>query len=295
MIEFREVSRRFGHGRRAVEALVDVSLRVPAGGITALVGPNGAGKSTAFALALGFLGPSSGIVTIEGGDPRRFLRTRGAGYLPDRFVLPAGWPVRRALGAFAALERAPADAVEAALERWGLAEVADREAATLSHGMRQRVGLAQATLSPHPLVVLDEPAQGLDPIWRIRLRDRIVALRDAGATVLLASHDTAEVERLADRVIVLHAGRIIDTFERERPAEPGAWRLVLSGSSDHVVGIFPTAERLDDTTWRIEAADDADLAARLAALLAHGARIRALQPHGMALEDRVRRAIEPHG
>jgi ABC-type multidrug transport system ATPase subunit len=161
--------------------------------------------------------------------------------------------------------------------------------------MRQRVGLAQATLSPHRLVVLDEPAQGLDPIWRIRLRDRISDLRAAGATVLLASHDTAEVERLADTVVVLNEGRLVDTLRRTDALPPAAWQLRLAAPSVHVEEVFPTASPITEAVWRVEASDEVELGARLAALLAHGAHVIALEPEGIALEERVRKAIDRDG
>ncbi len=296
MIEFRGAARRFGRGTRAVDALSEVTLLVPRGTVTAVVGPNGAGKSTLFALTLGFLAPTSGEVTIDGSDPRGWVRARGAGFLPDRFDLPRDWPVRRTLEALARLEmRAAASAADRALDRFGLVDVAERAAGTLSRGTLQRVGLAQAWLAEHTLVVLDEPTQGLDPLWRIRLRDEVAALRDAGCTVLLASHDLAEVERLADHVVLLDGGRIRDTLQPSAgEADVGQWRLTLARPSDRVGDVFPDSSVEDGRVYVVRAHDAAELSARLAALLDLGIDLIALEPITDGLESRVRKALEGH-
>jgi ABC-type multidrug transport system ATPase subunit len=295
MIEFKETSRRFGSGRHGIEALRSVTLTVPKGRVTAVVGPNGAGKSTLFALALGFIAPTSGQITINGEDPRAYVRKRGVGYLPERFVLPPEWPVRRTLGAFAHIEtRASAVAVRDATLHFGLDAVQDRAAGTLSRGTLQRVGLALAMLSPHELLILDEPTGGLDPLWRIRLRDTLKQQRDRGTTVLLASHDLAEVERSADLVVLLDGGRIVESFEtRPETAPARTWRLRLAALTEHVTAVFPGALSLEDgREFLVDAADDADLSVRLAALLATGAIVSAVEPAAEALETRVRRALE---
>lgn len=293
MIELEGVGRVYGRGRRQVAALRDVSLRVEAGTVVAVVGPNGAGKSTLFALALGFVGPTAGRVTIEGADPRVWIRERGVGYLPERFGLPADWPVGRALRALAALEARDAGAAaNAALARWGLEEVSGREVGSLSRGTLQRVGLAQATLAEHALVVLDEPSEGLDPLWRIRLRDELKRLRAAGATVLLASHDLEEVERVADRVVLLDRGQVVETVEQAQGADMGEWRLRLGAAFD-VGSAFPDAvAEADGREYRVRAEGGPDLSARLAALLAQGAVIESVTPETAGLEARVRRALD---
>ena len=118
------------------------------------VGPNGAGKSTLFSLILGFLEPSAGEIAIQGDDPRAYIRKHGAGYLPERFRLPPEWPVRDALRAFAGLERIAVRNADVAIETFGLREHATKTVAMLSHGMVQRVGLAQAFMAERMLLVL---------------------------------------------------------------------------------------------------------------------------------------------
>lgn len=279
-----------------MHALRDISVRIEPATITAFVGPNGAGKSTLFALILGFLRPTSGSVRIDGERPRDYVRADGAAYLPDRITLPLDWRVREALVAFARLDRVAnaRAAADHALERFGLRDYASARIGTLSRGLMQRVQLAQALLAERAVVVLDEPAEGLDPLWRIRLRGEIEALRARGAAVLLASHDLAEVERAADRTVLLDRGRIVEVLEPSGAAAPGAWRIDLAAPSSAVADVFPGAALLgeDGAAWRVEAADAAELSARLAALLATGATLRAVLPETPErLEERVRRAL----
>lgn len=313
-IEFERVSKRYvvapgiGRAPKVIEALRDVSLSLPAGRVYGVVGPNGAGKSTLFALLLGFVFPTAGQIRIDGAAPRDYTRYRGASYLPERFSLPGEWTVRSALGTLARLEGLPAkaarDHADAAMERLGLVEHAAKPLGTLSRGLLQRVGLAQALLATRDLVVLDEPTEGLDPIWRIRFRDMVKELRDAERTVLLASHDLAEVERLADRVILLDAGRVVNVLELATGAEAPSsrrYRLELAAPTPAVSEMFPGAELASSgepgesgdvvAAYLVDVVDAADLSARLAALLATGARIGAVQPVYDRLEERVRRAL----
>ncbi len=184
MIELQGAGKRFGGKHRAarVIALHDVTLSIPAGATWGVVGPNGAGKSTLFALLLGFLQPTSGTIRIAGLDPRDYTRTHGAGYMPERFRLPPGWPVRSALQALAALDRvdSPAARVAEVMTLFGLEEHADKTSETLSRGTLQRVGLAQALLARRELVVFDEPTEGLDPLWRLHSRELITQLKTTG-------------------------------------------------------------------------------------------------------------------
>lgn len=327
MIELENVTRSFraspGLRQEAerVVALRNVDLRVPAGGLTAVVGPNGAGKSTLFALALGFLRPTEGRITVAGTDPRTYVRRRGASYLPDRLALPGDWRVRGGLRALARLEGAGSSrrAVDRALERLGLEDHAGKRISELSRGLLQRVGLAQALLVEHELMVFDEPTQGLDPLWRIRVRDLVAELRGSGRTILLASHDLSEVELLADRAMVLDDGSvrgIIELREQdasgadedEGKADPAAtgYRIRLVRPAAVMDDVFPDARLLepDDigergpaggrtATYDIEVGTAEDLNRRLEAILAAGALLASVEPRsGEGLEARVRRTLE---
>jgi ABC-2 type transport system ATP-binding protein len=294
MIEIESLGKRYGTHRHPTHGLRDASLSMGPG-VWAVVGPNGAGKSTLLGLVLGFLRPSSGSVTIDGTTPRRYLRRRGASYLPERFRLPPEWPVRAALQTLARLDGMSAgeadDRADRAVERFGLAEHADRTVGTLSRGLNQRLGLAQAMLADRDLVVLDEPTEGLDPLWRIRFRDVVHELRTAGRTVLLASHELAEVERLADRAILLEGGRVKDVLEVQGPEGPTtSYRLDVDAPADALAIAFPDA----DPTMRpltVTVSGAAELSHRLAALLDAGGVVRAVVPQG-GLEERVRQKLE---
>ncbi len=297
MIRFENVSRRYGSRRRGVLALRDVALDIERGSACAVVGPNGAGKSTLFALTLGFLRPTDGAVAIDGRTPREYVRDSGAGYLPERFGPPSAWRVLDMLRALARLEGASPAAADEALARWGLESHAEREVGQLSHGLRQRLGLAQALLVPRALVVLDEPHEGLDPLWRVRLREAVLALREAGTTVLVASHDLVEVERMAAQVVLLDAGRVRRTFATETAPTPTRYRVRLAAASDGFSGAFetgagaPDGELTGGVVHEVEVRDADELSRRLAAAIADGARVVAVEPRHEPLEERVRREL----
>lgn len=293
MIELESVAKRFritpGPGRRAgfVDALTDVSAQIAAGEVLAVVGPNGAGKSTLFSLILGFLEPTAGDISIAGVDPRAYMRKHGAGYLPERFRLPPEWRVRDALRSFASLERLQAVHADAVIDAFGLSEHATKTVATLSHGMLQRVGLAQALLAERALIVLDEPTEGLDAFWRVRFRDMIAQQRKRGATILIASHDLAELERLADRAILLDAGRVREIVSLRERTEVRAYRIELTASHPALTDVFPAARATAEMpSYIVNVSDVADLNRRLAALLAAGAAVLSVTPAD-TLEDRV--------
>jgi ABC-type multidrug transport system ATPase subunit len=297
MIELRNVSKRFtGHYRiPGTLALDDVTLDIAAGQVCGVVGPNGAGKSTLFALLLGFLQPSRGSIRIAGLEPRDYTRAHGAGYLPERLQLPPDWPVKAGLEALAALERLdqPTARVAAALHTFGLEAHADKKMRALSRGLLQRVGLAQALLARRALIVLDEPTEGLDPLWRLRLREQIAQLRAEQRTVLLASHDLAEVERLADRVVLLANGAVRDSFAISAPPEgPLRYRITLQSPLEQVADVLGDIEVGEaGRVFTVNVGDLHELNARLAALLELGALIHSVQP-AERLEQRVRDAFQ---
>ena len=296
VITVDKVSKRFritpGPGRKAgvVDALTDVSVEIASGEVVAVVGPNGAGKSTLFSVILGFLEPTAGDIAIDGDDPRRYMRRLGAGYLPERFRLPAAWTVRDALRAFAKLERVDAQRADLAIDAFGLADHAGKVMTALSHGMLQRVGLAQALLAERALIVLDEPTEGLDALWRVRFRDVIAQQRARGATILIASHDLAELERLADRAILLDGGRLREVMSLRERTAVRAYRVELADAHAGFTDVFPGARAVAQShAFVVDVSDVADLNRRLAALLASGAAVVSITPAD-TLEERVTRS-----
>jgi ABC-type multidrug transport system ATPase subunit len=254
MIELQQVTKAYGPApgsSRTVRALEEITLQIPTGATWAVVGPNGAGKSTLFALILGFLHPTTGRVRLAQLPPRTYLRRHGAAFLPERFQLPGEWSVAAGLRALAQLEglhgEAAGDRVDYALERFGLAPHAAKPLATLSRGLLQRVGLAQTLLGQGRLVILDEPTEGLDPIWRIQFRELVNELRRDGRTILIASHDLAEVERVAEQAVLLEAGRIREILPVRRPAQTTQrYRITLVRPTPAVAELFAGASVVRD-------------------------------------------------
>jgi Cu-processing system ATP-binding protein len=239
MIEVQGVSRSFG----PVPAVRDVTLSVRAGEIFGLIGPNGAGKSTLLRLLLGLMPPDSGDLTIggvaPGGPGFRELR-RHIGYLPENVVFYDNLSGLETLQFFSDLRGTARTACGPLLERLGLATAARRPVRGYSRGMRQRLGFAQALLGEPRLLVLDEPATGLDPAG-IRDFYRILAeLKAGGTTVVLSSHNLAEIQDRVDRVGLIRDGRIravgaVQALREERRLplavdfrlRPGARHVVL--------------------------------------------------------------------
>jgi ABC-2 type transport system ATP-binding protein len=191
-------------------ALETVTLEVAAGEAVLLVGRNGAGKTTLLRIATGFLDPDAGSVTVDG-IAMASARTRAQGrlgYLPEHAPAPVELTVREHLRTRARLKSCGDDAVERAMNSAAVASEADRRIGTLSKGFRQRVGLADALLGEPPLLVLDEPTSGMDPIQTRELRDHL-ALAAKSRAVLVSSHAVADLEALATRVAVLKNGVLV--------------------------------------------------------------------------------------
>jgi ABC-type multidrug transport system ATPase subunit len=280
-----------------VRALDGVSLEVAPGTALGIVGPNGAGKSTLIRLLLGFLRPTSGELSVGGMAPRAWVERHGIGYVPESVAIPPRWTVRGALGAFAALGEVP-DAgarIDRVLAMLGLEGLARRRVAALSRGNLQKLAIAQALVGPRRLLLLDEPLNGLDPVWVARLREVLAEWRaeDPERTLLVVSHNLPEVERAVDRVAVLAGGRIRAELDLRAPRRGAAWRLEMAdggASAAAVAAAFPGATR-EGEAWTVRAADEGEMSRRLAALLGRGARLRSLAPAGAGLEERLHRVL----
>jgi ABC-type multidrug transport system ATPase subunit len=298
MIQLQNVAKTFkvgpapGRPPRVVQAVRDLTLAIEPGTIVGVVGPNGAGKSTLFGLLLGFLEATAGEITIDDTDPRKYIRKHGASYLPERFQLPREWTVRMALEGLLRLDKSTRN-VDDVIEEWDLGAFEAAAAHTLSRGTLQRVGVAQALASPRNVVVLDEPTEGLDPIWRLRLRESIHKLRANDRYVLIASHDLNEIERVADRVLILNDGAITETVDlRARAGEKLEYAVTLTAPHESLPQLFPDARDAGNNTWIVASSDAADLNTRIAALIESGAIILSFAP-AVDLEQRVARAARP--
>lgn len=207
MIFVREIRKSFGR----VEALRGVSFGVEPGEVVGLLGPNGAGKSTTIKIISGFLTPDEGSVQIDGFDTHTdsLQARRRIGYLPESAPVYPEMSVRGYLEYRARLFRLPrADrrrALDAAMDRCRIADVARRRVGELSKGYKQRVGLASALLHDPPVLILDEPSNGLDPSQIRETRSLVRELAEK-RTMIVSSHILPEIERLATRLVVLAGG-----------------------------------------------------------------------------------------
>jgi ABC-2 type transport system ATP-binding protein len=206
MIEVEHLTKRF----RSATAVDDLSFSVPRGRITGCLGPNGAGKTTTLRVLLGLALPTSGRASVAGKRYRELevpLETVGAvleasNYHPAR----TGRNHLRVLAAAAGIENARVDQVLAEVE---LSDAARRRVGGYSLGMRQRLSVAAALLGEPELLVLDEPANGLDPEGIRWLRNFLRSFADGGGTVFVSSHVLAEVSQLADEVVIIHRGKLV--------------------------------------------------------------------------------------
>lgn len=220
-IETENLGKQYGD----VRAVEQLSLRVAEGEIYAFLGLNGAGKTTTIRMLLGMIKPSTGHANVLQTRVRLGSRKpwESVGYLVET---PHSYPelsVRENLEVARRLHPGtPHDAIDQIIERMGLSAYVGRRAGNLSHGNAQRLGLAKALLHHPKLLLLDEPANGLDPAGIVEIRDLLLELtREQGVTVFMSSHILAEVARLARRIGIIHKGRLIqelniDELERNR-------------------------------------------------------------------------------
>ena len=200
------LTKRFGE----VLALDNLTFSVRPGVVTGFLGPNGAGKTTTLRCLLGLVTPTAGSVTLDGRayrDVENPLRTVGAALEAASFH--PGRSARAHLQVMALAARLPSSRVDEVLLQVGMTEFADRRVGGYSLGMRQRLALAQALLGDPPVLVLDEPANGLDPAGIAWLRQFLRALAQEGRTVVVSSHVLSEVQQTVDDVVVIARGRLV--------------------------------------------------------------------------------------
>jgi ABC-2 type transport system ATP-binding protein len=222
----------------ATVAVDGLDLSVPAGGVFGFLGPNGAGKTTTIRNLLGLARPTAGRCRVFGVDTQReFYRVqRRVGTMIETQALFLGFSGRRNLSLLAGTEGIPESAVDDALQRVGLADRADDRLATYSLGMKQRLGLAAALLKDPELLVLDEPANGLDPAGIRDVRRLLRRLGDEGRTVFVSSHLLGEVQQMCDHVAVLSRGRSVAAGPVEEVLASAGMRGVVVRLADLVAG-----------------------------------------------------------
>lgn len=305
-IETSGLTKRFGH-----QAAVDgIDLAVPRGAVYGFLGPNGSGKTTTIRVMLGLAAATSGTVSILG----RSMPDRGRDVLPHVGALvegPAFYPFLSGAANLRRLDSADRDAspttraarVADALDRVGLTHAAGKKVRAYSLGMKQRLGIAHALLSPRELLVLDEPTNGLDPQGTREVRALVRSLAADGATVFVSSHLLAEVEQMCTHAAVMSAGRLVaqGTLDelravgrprvtvrtpdvdiaarvlRDLGLDPGAPAGVVAGPGPDGEDALLTAPQSDPGV---------PAEAISAALVAAGVRLRGFGVDGATLEDR---------
>jgi ABC-2 type transport system ATP-binding protein len=286
------VRRTFG----VVEAVRGIDLTAAPGEVTALVGPNGAGKTTLLLVLATLLVPDAGEVRVAGFDPVRepdAVRTR-MGWSPDVFGLYDNLTAREYLefvGEAYRLGRVRARARAAELlEQIRLPDWADRPVHTMSRGQKQRLGLARALVHDPQVLLLDEPASGLDPRSRVELRELLRALARAGTAVVVSSHLLGDLEELADRVVFVDRGATVgehrlDALPVARELRP--WRLRALDLPALVAALDRAGQEHDAATPAgvdVRLPSDEAAAALLAELVRAGVPVVSCQPLGGALE-----------
>jgi len=259
-IEVEGVARSFGD----VHAVRDASFTVQPGSVTALIGPNGSGKTTLLLMLATLLRPDAGTIRIAGHDPVADPRAvrRAMGWMPDVLGSWGTLTVRRALEVTGRLyELSPDQArarASALIELVELQELADRPSRVLSRGQKQRLSLARALVHEPQVLLLDEPASGLDPAARVDLRELVRRLAGEGVAVLVSSHVLAELDEMADAAVYLDRGATASAERVERSrAQVRDWRVrsldpaalaaaladlgIAGGTSDHLGTLIPVA------------------------------------------------------
>ncbi len=296
VVEVRGLTKTFriGFFRKKVEAVRGIDFEVSRGEIFGLLGPNGAGKTTSIKAILGLIFPSAGTIRLFGSLSPSPDALRRLGYLPES---PYVYQYLRAhefldlcgrLCGMGPKERAARS--DELIARVGLGHAIDRPIGRFSKGMLQRIGLAQALLHDPELLILDEPMSGLDPIGRKEVRDLILEERRRGKTILFTSHILSDVERLCDRVAIVHQGTITAYGALHDLLKPDVQRVEVE-----LAGCTPALReqleamgvRTSDIEKHVLAMIEGEAGSRavLEAALAAGARVVAVHEQRETLED----------
>jgi ABC-2 type transport system ATP-binding protein len=230
VLEVRGLSKRYGSG---VVALDGVDIDVAEGELVGLLGPNGAGKSTLVKICCGLVRPSGGTASVLGA-PAGSARARASlGYLAELFRFPGWASGDEVLALHQRLSGSEGGAPERAelLDLVGLADARGRRVETMSKGMQQRLGLAQALVGRPRLLLLDEPTSALDPVGRRLVREVLVELRRRGQSVLLNSHLLSEIELVCDRVVIVNRGSVVTRGRPEELARPRGVEVETTGGT----------------------------------------------------------------
>ena len=240
MLETRGLTKRFGRGDQAQDAVADVSLHIREGEVYGLLGPNGAGKSTTLKMICGMLRPTAGEILFAGHAWRR-EDLYAIGSLIEEAPLYPNLTARENLRVRTTLLGLPESRIDEVLAAVDLADTGKKRAGRFSMGMRQRLGLALALIARPRLLVLDEPTNGLDPIGIEELRDQIRGFAAAGTTVIVSSHILSEVQQMADTIGIIY-GELTAPFDSDLVQ---AVRALFADTGIH----FRMTEHIREEIW----------------------------------------------
>jgi ABC-2 type transport system ATP-binding protein len=271
-LSVRVLTKRYGR----VHALRGVDLDVEEGELVGLLGPNGAGKSTLVKIAAGLVHPSGGQAAVAGAPAGSRAARAALGYLAELFRFPGWYTADEVLLLHQRLAGSRGGDAERQrlLKLVALADAADRRVETMSKGMQQRLGIAQALVGEPRLLLLDEPTSALDPVGRRTVRLLLESLRDRGVSVLLNSHLLSEIELVCDRVAILLDGSV-----------------VAAGSPHELSRARGVELETDDGVRRIDAAGRDDVPALVAEAVAAGRKVYGVRVLSSTLEDVYLQAV----
>jgi ABC-2 type transport system ATP-binding protein len=272
-----------------INVVDNLDLKVEEGEIFGFLGPNGAGKTTTIKMLLGIINPTSGEGYVLGRELGDIQTHRVISYLPERpyyYEHMTGMELLKFYGSlFGIKDHAK---FQGLLEKVNLAGDAEKTIAQYSKGMQQRIGLAQSLLNDPKLLFLDEPTGGLDPIAHTEIRDLILQFRDEGRTVFVSSHELSEVERICDRVAIIHRGKLERQGKLEDLLRGGRIEII----ADDVKKELADTVRMKDTTVSfhngrliIDMPEEADVNGIVDSLRTAKAQIISIVPRRRRLED----------
>jgi ABC-type multidrug transport system ATPase subunit len=231
-------------------------------------------------------------------EPRSFVEKNGIGYLSELMTINPSWKAEDALTRFATLAAVPpaevASRVNAVIDELGIGEHRDKKIKALSKGNLQRLGVAQALLRDEQVLILDEPTHGLDPVWTQRFRGIVEGLRRPARTIIIASHNLDELQRLADRVAIIDRGRLqrlVQTGYDQATDTGGTYRISVAAGAQHVKEMFPAAVDNGDGEFELTFASIIELNAAIGRLIGGGVLVASVVPARSVLEQQFREAV----
>ncbi len=298
MVSFSGVRKSY----RSTVALEEVDMSIPEGTVTGLVGPNGAGKTTSILLMSTLLSRDAGKVEVGGLDPEQDARgvRKLIGYMPDFFGVYESLTAVEYLHFFAAghgIAAARRNSLASdLLDLVGLSDKAKEDVNTLSRGMKQRLSLARALVHDPDLLVLDEPAAGLDPRARVHLRELIAELGRMGKTVVISSHVLTELEGICSEIVVMDEGRVaaqgrMDSIRASLTPDRVVRMRLVDEDIDRAVGLLETDARVSELAvergrMRFHLTEGDDVSAQLLAhLVTAGVRVAEWRIEELGLEE----------